>query len=722
MYLVKIFNNNIETIINHVSINSEDRISGTIKKGINSFDSFTFTIYPPNKGYNLIKPYKTLVTIYNTNTNKYEFLGRILKQTGSMDSYGIISKTFICESELAYLIDSPQIYGEYHNISPYNYLKMILDNHNTNVEEYKQFKIGNVTVKDNNDSIYRYLSYDSSWANINEDLINKLGGELQVRYENNIRYLDYLTEIGKVCSTEIRLGKNIQDITNDIDPTSFYTRVIPLGMKLKSEDSEGNEIELEERLTISEINEGKIYIEDKEARKEFGIITKYIFYDDEDDVDDLYVKGERYLASQRILVSNSITALDLSIIGLDIDSFEVGNYYPIKHEFLGINDLVRVVEKEIIIENPEMSKIVLGDKQKDIKTYQINAKKSYEEAKSLAEKANKKAIQVEKYTTNEIYRVDDRVNQVTVDTNNKFNDVNNELDSVKNEISDIKNNNYIFDINNKPIDSYKENLSLSDVTVMQSFDIELDRNEIYFAQLKSGTKGDIILTKINTTNNYILGTMTLENFGHATNICIEEDGADTYIWTECDGIADTNGDIWGSKICRFEFSNGATVTNNTGTVYDLLTGHTNLSPSIDKLGNTLLIRSRKDGKVFFTVFNLNSVLINKPIIISQFENPSGVNVVSHQGHDIYKNYIYNFEGVSKNDERESTAYITVMDIKGNVKYRQLVTIASTLDFREAEGIKVKQVNLTTHELYIGFASGVTGSRKANIYKYIDIKQ
>lgn len=722
MYLVKIFNNNIETIINHVSINSEDRISGTIKKGINSFDSFTFTIYPPNKGYNLIKPYKTLVTIYNTNTNKYEFLGRILKQTGSMDSYGIISKTFICESELAYLIDSPQIYGEYHNISPYNYLKMILDNHNTNVEEYKQFKIGNVTVKDNNDSIYRYLSYDSSWANINEDLINKLGGELQVRYENNIRYLDYLTEIGKVCSTEIRLGKNIQDITNDIDPTSFYTRVIPLGMKLKSEDSEGNEIELEERLTISEINEGKIYIEDKEARKEFGIITKYIFYDDEDDVDDLYVKGERYLASQRILVSNSITALDLSIIGLDIDSFEVGNYYPIKHEFLGINDLVRVVEKEIIIENPEMSKIVLGDKQKDIKTYQINAKKSYEEAKSLAEKANKKAIQVEKYTTNEIYRVDDRVNQVTVDTNNKFTDVNNELDSVKNEISDIKNNNYIFDINNKATDSYKESLSLSDITVMQSFDIELDRNEIYFAQLKSGTKGDIILTKINTANNSILGTMTLENFGHATNICIEEDGADTYIWTECDGIADTNGEIWGSKICRFKFSNGTTFTNNTGTVYDLLTGHTNLSPSIDKLGNTLLIRSRKDGKVFFTVFNLNSVLINKPIIISQFENPSGVNVVSHQGHDIYKNYIYNFEGVSKNDERESTAYITVMDIKGNVKYRQLVTIASTLDFREAEGIKVKQVNLTTHELYIGFASGVTGSRKANIYKYIDIKQ
>lgn len=722
MYLVTIINNGLETIINHVSTNNKtNRISGTIKQGINTINSFTFTILPNNSGYSLIEPLSTLVTVLNTKTNKYEFIGRVLSPSNSMSSSGLISKTFVCESELAYLLDTYQSYEEIHNISVRGYLERLIQVHNANTDDNKKFVVGNVNVVDNNDSLYKYIAYESTKKNIDDDLINKLGGELKIRRENGVRYLDYLTEIGKVCTTEIRLAKNLKDITQDIDINGYCNRLIVLGAKLKATDSEGNEVDTENRLTIESVNNGIRYIDDVESIAKYGIIQGQVIYDDVTEAKNLFTKGQKHLLNQRLLISNKVNALDLSLIGIDIDNFEVGNYHPLIHEILGINDIVRIIEKSISIDNPSSSTITLGDLEKDIKQYQLDVKKRYEEAKKLADEAKKKAVQVETYTTNEIYRVDDRVNQVTVDTNKKFNDVNNDLESVKNEVNNIKNSNYIFDINNKSAASYKENLSLSDVTVMQSFDIELDRSEMYFAQLKSGTKGDIILTKINTANNSILGTMVLENFGHATNICIEEDGVDTYIWTECDGLADSNGDIWGSKVCRFKFSNGATVTNNTGTVYDLLQGHTNLSPSIDKLGNTLLIRSRKDGKVFFTVFNLNSVLINKPVIISQFENPQGVNVISHQGHDIYKNYIYNFEGVSKTAERESTAYITVMDIKGNVKYRKLIDVANTLDFREAEGIKVKQIDTNTHELYIGFASGQTGSRKANIYKYIDTK-
>ena len=59
MYRVTIENNNIETIINEVSTdNYAQRISGTVKQGINSIDSFSFTILPNNIGYNLIFPMK----------------------------------------------------------------------------------------------------------------------------------------------------------------------------------------------------------------------------------------------------------------------------------------------------------------------------------------------------------------------------------------------------------------------------------------------------------------------------------------------------------------------------------------------------------------------------------------------------------------------------------------------------------------------------------------
>ena len=376
MYLVTIVNGRVETVINSVDVGiNSPRISGTVKQGINSIDSFSFTVYPNNPGYNIIKPFSTLVKVYNTKTCKYEFIGRALKPSSNMESSGEIYKTWICESELGYLIDSMQTYGEYHNISIRDYLKLILDVHNSRIEKDKQFKLGNVTVSDSNDSIYKYLDYDSTWKNINDDLIGTYGGELQIRYEGNDRYLDYLTEIGEVKETEIRLGKNIQDITEDKDPTNFYTRLIPLGNKLSVKDADGNDKETDERLDIKSVNNGLNYIDDIDAISIFGIIEGCKVWDDVSKASNLMKKGEKYLKSQRIVISNKITALDLNLIGLDIDSFEVGNYYPLKHPLLDIDYTVRIVEKTISIESPEASSLTFGDRKRDIKQYQLDTKK-----------------------------------------------------------------------------------------------------------------------------------------------------------------------------------------------------------------------------------------------------------------------------------------------------------------------------------------------------------
>ena len=479
MYIVTIINNDVETIINHVSANSLDRITGTIKQGINCIDSFSFNIYPNNTGYNLIKSYSTLVNVFNTKTNKYEFRGRVLKSTEAMDSIGVVSKTVICESELAYLIDSTQNYAELHNITVSDYLKLILDNHNKNIEKHKQFQLGIVTVKDSNDSLYKYIAYDSSWKNICDDLLNKLGGELQIRYSNNIRYLDYLVEAGKVCNTEIRLGKNIKDITRDNDPTKFITRLKPLGAKIKTTDSEGNEVETEERLNISNVNNGLDYIDYDEAIKEFGIIQGYVTWDDVTDAKNLLTKGKNYLKSQRVIISNKVTALDLSLLGIDIDSFEVGNYYPLVHEILGIRDTIRIVEKSISIEEPSSNTITLGDLEQDIKKYNIDAKKGYSEVKLIAQQASSKVNQVENNTKNEIYRVDNRINSVVVDVNNEFKNVNNSIANSNADLSEVNNKVQALttrvDVNEKNI-----NAITTDLTIIKSdiSDIKNDTSEI----------------------------------------------------------------------------------------------------------------------------------------------------------------------------------------------------------------------------------------------------
>lgn len=375
MYKVKIINEGKSLIINDVSTSSvAPRISGTIKKGINTIDSFEFTIYPNNPGFNSLYSLTTLIEIENTLTNTLEFKGRILLPKENMSSSGIFSKTVTCESEMAYLLDSNQIYGEYHNISVRNFLEKIIENHNNFVSKDKLFKVGIVTVKDNNDSLYKYLSYeDKTLDTIKEKLIKVLGGELQIRYENGIRYLDYLEEIGEQKETRITLGKNLEALNRENNPTGIITRLIPLGAKI--DENSNKDI----RLTIENVNDGKVYIDDEEAIKRYGIITGCEKWDDVTEASNLIRKGREFLKSNnKIVRKNSISAVDLSLIGLDIDTFEVGNTYPIVNQVLNISEYLRVVEKTIDINTPYKSSLTIGDKYISMTEIQSNEKKEFQ--------------------------------------------------------------------------------------------------------------------------------------------------------------------------------------------------------------------------------------------------------------------------------------------------------------------------------------------------------
>lgn len=379
MYQVTIKNENEEVIINSIStdIESPRLISGSINHGINTIDNFTFKIATNNIGYNKLNALTTLVEVLNIKNNNLEFKGRVLLPVESMDSNGIFLKNVTCESELGYLMDSSTVYGDYHNISVRDFLKVIIDNHNSQVDEEKKFEIGNVTVVDNNDSLYRYLGYVKTFEAIKDKLIDRLGGELQIRYENGIRYLDYLESIGEVKSTEIRLAKNLQSIELEKDPTSIISRLLPLGNKL--EDSE-------ERLTIESVNNGNKYIDDIEAIEEFGVIVDSVTWDDVTQVSNLLKKGQEYLKeNNRIKKKYKVTALDLSTIGLDFDSFEVGNSYPVINPWMNINENLRIIEKTIDIYNPQSSTLGIGDKLEDIKDYQLNNIATAKEVKTVKE-------------------------------------------------------------------------------------------------------------------------------------------------------------------------------------------------------------------------------------------------------------------------------------------------------------------------------------------------
>ena len=379
MYVVTVYNDDFSFEIQN---QTEKLYSGQIVKGINTIDSFTFSLLPSNVGFYALRDFKTLVSVYNTRKKRYEFWGRVLCSTSSMSESGLITKDFTCESFFGYFCDSQQTYVNTKNWTVRGLLQHILDVHNGQLEADKRFVLGEVTVTDDNDNLYLGIQRKNTWETLKEKLLDKLGGEFRFRVVDGVNYLDYMPEIGETRVTAIALSRNMKAITRELDPTSLVTRLIPLGAKL----SEGSE----ERLTIAEVNGGVDYIDDTEAIELYGLHIGYVEFDGVTVASNLLRKGREWLiANNKVPVKYSITALDLSLLGLDIDDFDCGNYHPVQNALLGIDDVARIIKKTIDVAIEVQSTIEVGDNFKtlsDIQREQFNKLAAIDQLQSTTNK------------------------------------------------------------------------------------------------------------------------------------------------------------------------------------------------------------------------------------------------------------------------------------------------------------------------------------------------
>ncbi len=361
---------------------------GSIKKGVNTFDSFEFSFLPNNPSFGRLKPLTTLIRVVDTRLNKSIFKGRVLIPTDEMESSGEFSCSYTCGSDLSYLQDSVQKYGKFQNTTPEQFFRYLIDVHNSQVEEHKRFVVGIVTVTNNTDNVYRYVDdLATTWGTIQDKLISRLGGEIRVREVNGVNYIDYVTEIGEHTDTTIELSKNLISISKSVDPTEIVTRIYPRGERLESEE-ESNTDASQPRLTIASVNNGKEYLNaSEELINEFGIIEKAVEWSEVTQPQILKSKGQQYLDEQKSAKTQySLTAVDLSLIDLDIRRFEIGNYYPLKNSVMGIDEELRVVGITIDIIDVETSELTIGDRFITLSQYQIEQNKKNAALTGVADK------------------------------------------------------------------------------------------------------------------------------------------------------------------------------------------------------------------------------------------------------------------------------------------------------------------------------------------------
>lgn len=431
MYKVTVKNDDLEAVIHNPNVDGVKLAAGTVKQEINLIDSFNFSFFMDNPGYGKIKPFKTLITVFNTKTGKYEFEGRVLGPSESMESSGLYSSAYECEGELGYLHDSMQRHLEFHG-TPLELLTIILSWHNAQVEEYKQFSVGEVDFTDN---LYLYLSAEkSTFETIKEKLIDNLGGELQIRKVNGVRFLDLLERVGEDKNTEIRIAKNLLSMSRDVDPTQIVTRLTPLGARIASTGTSVSEA----RLTIEEVNNGLPYIDNPALIAEFGIQGGSVTWDDVTIASNLLAKGQEWFANQKTAhYQYKITALDLSLLGLDIDSFNSGNSYPVINPVMAINERLRVIGKSLDINSPQDASLTIGDKFKTLNQYQSDLNKAAQQVVELQNTVSSQSQLISSLTT-QITTVNESVTTInqTLETNN-LPGLNQAIEGLNQAISDL---------------------------------------------------------------------------------------------------------------------------------------------------------------------------------------------------------------------------------------------------------------------------------------------
>lgn len=381
MHTVTITNGTEKTTIHSDNL---DRISGgKVVKAVNAVDSFTFTIYPDNAGYDKLKPLTTSVTVTDDSTSKDVFIGRVLKCPDSMDEQGLICKSVTCEGRLGWLYDSVQPYAEYKMVGVRTVLASFISKHNAQVGDDKQISVGQVTVTGENNYTYS-VNWVSTMDAISEQLVGKFGGEIQLRDQDGKVYIDYLEHIGHGTDTKIELAVNLKTISREVDETSVITRLYPLGAK---------QTDSEKRLTIGSVNGGKDYIEDSALVAKYGVISGTQTWDDVTQASVLKTKATAYLKSaNKAKKQYKITAVDLSTIDMNFEQFELGCWYRVVNPLMGIDEDLRIIGITINLDNPEQSELTFGDKFETMTGFMTAKTKSLQTAIDNSEFRNRQVI------------------------------------------------------------------------------------------------------------------------------------------------------------------------------------------------------------------------------------------------------------------------------------------------------------------------------------------
>lgn len=380
---------------------------------VNTVGSASFTIYNNHPHFDKLKKLKSVFEV--ADEIGVVFRGRMTEHSADFNN----AKDVDLEGAMAYFNDStvrPYVFpddfledadyitaAESGNVIEF-FLNWLIEQHNSQVDEFQRFKLGNVTVSDPNNYLSREDSkYPTTWEVLKSKLFDSaLGGYLCIRYEEDGNYIDYLSEFTLTNTQEIVFGENLLDLKSGEDATATYSAVIPIGATIETEttDDEGNTETTKTLVTLESLDDGEItddivkqgdMLYSKSAREAHGLIcapVKDTTWDDVTEAENLLTKGVTALETDLTLLTNTVeaTAVDLHFTDEQVRSFRIYRNVKVRSDPHGHKGLYQLPKLGLDLHNPQNTKITVGTTKRTLTD--INSEKEAE-ASTRIESAEK---------------------------------------------------------------------------------------------------------------------------------------------------------------------------------------------------------------------------------------------------------------------------------------------------------------------------------------------
>lgn len=317
-------------------------LSPVLETQCNAAGTLTFVMLPEHPLYSALHKMRTRIDVRQD--DEIIWRGRVLET--ETDFYR--QKTVTCEGELTYLVDSvlhPYKLADYDGTAA-GLFRLYLTRHNEAVSEAQQFQIGDVDIETL--SSVENTGYGNTWDEISSNLIDVHGGFLRIRYDGDVRYLDWTKGSGESCGQVIRFGENLLDLSEYVSASEVVTCLIPYAGQSDSQ------------ITISSVNGGKDYIEDAAGIALYGRIWGVTEFDAKDASTLLEMAKENLQKRLKETITITISAVDLHLLDVNAESFRVGDKVRVVSPPHGIDAEYTCTAISLDLVNPDQSEYTFG--------------------------------------------------------------------------------------------------------------------------------------------------------------------------------------------------------------------------------------------------------------------------------------------------------------------------------------------------------------------------